>query len=78
MLVNTLKILNGLFGNMIHGNTIHTIEYILRLKFYHLNSTITSYCLWRAIASLVPDMSKTFREVHLELIRYTQVECIIV
>lgn len=35
---------------------------------------MTSYCLWRVIASLVPDMSKIFREAHYELARLTQVE----
>ncbi|CAF0910418.1 unnamed protein product [Adineta steineri] len=34
--------------------------------------TMTSYCLWRFIASLVPDLSKTFREAHYELARLTQ------
>ena len=34
---------------------------------------MTSYCLWRVIASLVPDLSKTFREAHYELARLTQV-----
>ena len=34
---------------------------------------MTSYCLWRVIASLVPDMSKVFREAHYELARLTQV-----
>lgn len=34
--------------------------------------TMTSYCLWRVIASLVPDMSKIFREAHYELARLTQ------
>jgi hypothetical protein len=35
--------------------------------------TLTSYSLWRVIASLVPDLSKTFREAHYELARLTQV-----
>lgn len=34
---------------------------------------MTGYCLWRAIASLVPDLSKNFREAHYELARLTQV-----
>ncbi|CAF1556263.1 unnamed protein product, partial [Rotaria sordida] len=33
---------------------------------------LTSYCLWRVIASLVPDLSKSFREAHYELVRLTQ------
>ncbi len=37
-------------------------------------STLTSYSLWRVIASLVPDMSKNFREAHYELARLTQVK----
>jgi len=36
-------------------------------------STMTSYCLWRVIASLAPDLSKNFREAHQELARLTQV-----
>jgi hypothetical protein len=36
--------------------------------------TMTSYCVWRVIASLVPDLSKNFREAHYELARLTQVE----
>ena len=34
---------------------------------------MAGYCLWRAIASLVPDLSKNFREAHYELARLTQV-----
>lgn len=35
--------------------------------------TLTGYSLWRMIASLVPDLGKTFREAHYELARLTQV-----
>ena len=35
---------------------------------------MTGYALWRVIASLVPDLSKPFREAHYELARLTQVE----
>ena len=37
------------------------------------SSTLTGYSLWRMIASLVPDLGKTFREAHYELARLTQV-----
>jgi len=43
-------------------------------NFSFMISTLTSYSLWRVIASLVPDMSKNFREAHYELARLTQVK----
>ncbi|CAF4845836.1 unnamed protein product, partial [Rotaria magnacalcarata] len=48
------------------------IEDLEKLIRQYDSRTIMSYCLWRVIASLVPDMSKNFREAHLELVRYTQ------
>ncbi len=75
MLVNIWKILNDLFDDLIHGKQNEFFFYRKKKTFLiFMIRTLTGYGLWRVIASLVPDMSKNFREAHYELARLTQVK----
>ena len=75
MLVNIWKILNNLFDDLIHGKQRRILSFTFKKTFLlFMIRTLTGYSLWRVIASLVPDMSKSFREAHYELARLTQVK----